>query len=213
MAFLNDKEKIVIQQRFEKLNKTVTLINFTQEFACQFCRETHQVAQEVSALSDKIKLEVYDFQRDKDMAQKYQIDKIPAIVVLSDKEVGIRFYGIPSGYEFTSLLDAIEMVSTGITHLSHDVINKVLEINRDVHLQIFVTPTCPFCPGAVRTGHAMALLNKHIKADVIELIEFPHLAQKYNVNGVPRIVINDNDHFEGALPDRIYLAKVLKAIK
>jgi glutaredoxin-like protein len=213
MAFLNDKEKIAIKKRFEKLDKTVTLINFTQEFACQFCRETHQVAQEVAELSDKITLDVHDFQHDIDIAQKYNIDKIPAIVVLSDKDVGIRFYGIPSGYEFTSLLDAIEMVSTGITHLSHDVINKVLEINRDVHLQIFVTPTCPYCPGAVRTGHAMAFLNEHIKADVIELIEFPHLAQKYNVIGVPRVVINENDFFEGALPDRIYLAKIFKAVK
>lgn len=213
MAFLNENERTIIRKRFENLEKAVTLINFTQEFACRFCRETNQVAEEVAALSDKITLNVPDFQQNKEMAQQYHVDKIPAIIVMSEKDVGIKFYGIPSGYEFTSLLEAIEMVSTGKPRLSHDVINKVKEIDRDLHLQIFITPTCPYCPAAVQTGHAMALINERIKADMVEMIEFPHLGQKYNITGVPSVVINENHQFEGALPDRIYLAKILRAIK
>ena len=113
MALLREKDVETLKKRFENLDKAVKIVNFTQELECQYCRETRGLLEEVAALSDKINLEVYNFQIDKGKAAEFKVDKIPATVVMGDKDAGIRFYGIPSGYEFASLLESIEMVSTG----------------------------------------------------------------------------------------------------
>lgn len=213
MNFLKEKDKQEIIKRFENLKDKVKILFFTQELDCQYCRETGQLLKELSELSDKIKLETYNFINDKEIADKFGIDKVPGIVVMSeDIDYGIRYYGIPAGYEFSSLLESIEMISTGDTQLSQDVIEKVKTINKPVHIQVFVTPTCPYCPSAVLMGHALAILNRNIRADMVEATEFPQLAYKYNVRGVPRVVINENHFFEGALPENLYVDEVLHAI-
>ena len=213
MAFLKEKDTLALKKRFESLEQTVNIINFTQEIECQYCRETRLLLEEVAALSDKIELQVYNFQLDLDVSKKYNIDKIPATVVMADKDVGIRFFGIPGGYEFASLLESIELVSTGRTPLKNDILEKAQAINKDVHIQIFVTPTCPNCPPAVVFGHALAQANPKIKADMIEATEFPHLANKYGVMGVPKVVINEDVFFDGALREQAYLDKVLEAVQ
>ena len=213
MNFLKDKDKETLKARFKDLDKPVNLIYFTQELECQYCRETRILLEEVADLSEKITLQVYNLLVDKEKAQEYNIDKIPATVVMADKDVGIRFYGIPSGYEFASLLEGMELVSTEKSPLSQSTIDKVKSLDKDVHIQVFVTPTCPYCPGAVITGHALALANPNIKADMVEATEFPHLANKYGVMGVPRVVINEDTFFEGALPEAAYIDKVYEAIK
>lgn len=169
--------------------------------------------EELVQTSNKLKLEVYNFVIDKDKVELYGIDKIPAIVILEgDKDFGIRYYGIPSGYEFASLLEDIKMVGTGEVDLNDNLIERVKAIDKDVHLQVYVTPTCPYCPRAVIAAHKFAYLNPKIKADMVEATEFPHLARKYNVMGVPRTVINENDFIEGAVPEDMLLDKIYENI-
>jgi glutaredoxin-like protein len=141
IAFLREKDVETLKQRFAGLDKPVKIINFTQELECQFCRETRQLLEEVAALSDKISLEVHNFQIDKEKSVDFQIDKIPATVVMANEDVGIRFYGIPSGYEFASLLESIDMVSTGKSQLSKETLDKISSIDQNVHIQVFTTPT------------------------------------------------------------------------
>jgi glutaredoxin-like protein len=140
MALLKDSDKDAIRQQFEQLTGDVKLINFTQELECQYCRETSQIVKEVSQLSDKITAETYNFVSDKEIAEKFNIDKIPATVVMGEEDKGIRFYGIPSGYEFSSLLESIKMVSTGDSGLGKMSKEILGELKEPVHLQIFVTP-------------------------------------------------------------------------
>ena len=47
---------------------------------------------------------------------------------------------------------------------------------------------------------------------MVEATEFPHLAQKYQVMGVPRSVINENTHVEGAAPEAMVLEKIREAL-
>ncbi len=213
MGFLKEKDAQNIRKRFIKLEKPVRIINFTQEIECQFCRETRMLLEEVAELSDKITLEVYNFQLESDKAKDFYIDKIPATVIMSDEDIGIRYYGIPSGYEFASLLESIEMVSRDISPLSKSILEKLKRIDKKVHIQVFVTPTCPRCPSAVVTGFALAHASPLITADMVEATEFPHLANKYGVMGVPRVVINEDTFFEGALPEVAYVDKVLEALR
>jgi len=141
MALLNDSIRAEVQKRFKELKDPVKIINFTQEIECQYCTETRRLMEEIAGLSDKLSLDVYDFVTDKDKAQKYNIDKIPATVIVGDKDYGVRFFGIPSGYEFVNVLESIVMVSKRESGLSAETKKKLATLKKPLHLQVFVTPT------------------------------------------------------------------------
>lgn len=210
MGFLQEKDREYIRKIFTALKDDVQIIYFTQELECQFCRETRQILEELSALSDKIHLQVYNFVTDKELAEKYKIDKIPATVIASVKDFGIRYYGIPSGYEFSSLLEDIIDVSNGDSGLSEPARNLLKSIKEPVHLQVFVTPTCPYCPQAVRLAHKIAIENEYITADMVEATEFPHLAMRYNVRGVPKTMIGEHTSIEGAMQEIKFIEKLVE---
>ena len=216
MALLADKDRKYLKEKFQTLHQSVKLVVFTQEMECEYCRETRELAEELSKLSDKINVEVIPFDPEGEAAQRYRVDKIPAIALIADGEkpvdYGIRFYGIPSGYEFSTLIEDILMVSAGDTGLTPKTKAALAQLTKPVHLQVFITPTCPYCPRAVHLAHQMAMESPQIRADMVEAIEFPHLSNKYHVMGVPRTVINDDYHIEGAAPEGMVLAKLLEAL-
>lgn len=142
MPLIADKDREQVQKIFaENLAAPVKLVMFTQEFECDFCAETRQLVEELSATSDLLQAEVYDFLADKAVAESYGVDKIPAIAVVGEKDYGVRFYGIPSGYEFSTLIEDIISVSRGESGLSEATVAAVAGIRTPVHLQVFVTPT------------------------------------------------------------------------
>jgi len=170
--------------------------------------------EELAELSDLITLEKYHFLTDKEKAEEYKIDKIPATIVMSeDKDYGIRYFGIPSGYEFASLLEDILMISAGDSGLEPESREKLAKLEKPVHIQVFVTPTCPYCPMAVRLAHQIAFESDKVRGDMIEVTEFPHLGNKYGVMGVPKSVFNEKVELEGAVPEPHYVEKVIEASK
>lgn len=216
MALLQESDRKVLEEKFAELTNPVKVVVFTQEMECQYCKETRQLAEEVAELSDMITLETYDFVAHKEIAEQYNVDKIPATIIMTGgdapKDYGIRFFGIPSGYEFASIIEDIMMVGEGETGLSGEMKAWVAELDSPVHMQVFVTPTCPYCPQAVLLGHKLAMESDMITADMVEAIEFPHLSNKYAVQGVPRTVINETVHMEGAAPEPMLLAKLKQAV-
>jgi len=123
MSFIVGEDAKAVREVLKSLPKKVKIVYFTQELECQYCRETKQLLTELEELSeDKLELQVYNFVNDKVQAEKYRIDKIPATVILDEKgkDYGIRYYGIPSGYEFSSLLEDIQMVAKGEPDVSED---------------------------------------------------------------------------------------------
>ena len=213
MPILEDKAKKQARDELRKLTEEVKLILFTQEIECQFCLQTRQLLEEVSALSDKIRLTVYNFILDKDAVKKYGIDKIPATVVEGKLDYGIRFYGFPAGYEFLPLIESIIDVSRRATDLSALSKKTIANLSQPVHIQVFTTPTCPYCPAAVRMSHKLVIESDQITADMIEAVEFPHLVEKYRVSGVPKVVINERVEFVGALPEEAFVAQVMESQK
>ena len=213
MALLKDEVQNEARERFKKLTGPVRLVNFTQKIECHYCEETRRLIEEIASLSPKISSQIYDFTLDKEKAQQYKIDKIPAIVVEAEKDYGIRFFGIPGGYEFNSFISAIYDVSRKATDLSVESKDKISKIDKPVHIQVFVTLTCPYCPAAVEMAHKLALESEYITSDMVESAEFPHLVNKYGVMGVPKVVINEEFGFEGALPETSFVEEVVKASK
>jgi len=205
----DDKKELLVNEFKEKLEKPVKILMFTQEVECRFCSDTRQLVQELAALNGKITVEVYDFVADAAKAREYGIDKIPALAIVGEKDYGVRIYGVPYGYEFQTLVNAVINVSKGKTDLSEKTRAILGESKSPVHIQVFVRLTCPHCPAAASIAHKLAIESDLIRADVIDGGEFPHLAQKYAVIGVPKVVINDKIEFVGAFSEDLFAEHVL----
>ena len=212
MPILNESILNRLREELEELSGKVKLLVFTQELECEYCRQNTSLAQELASLSEKLAIEIYNFALDKEAVERYGVDKIPALVVEGEKDYGIRFYGVPAGYELASLLEAIKAVSAGESGLAPEIKETLKGLKEPLHLQVFVTLTCPYCPMAVQLAQRMALESDMVRADLVEASEFPHLVQRYNVFAVPKTVVNEKTSFEGALPEQRFLEQILKAI-
>lgn len=213
MALLNDEIREEVKAALADIKTPVTLKVFTQRFECQYCKETRELVQEVAALNDRLSVEVYDFEKDKAVADSLGIDKVPAVAIIGAKDYGIRMFGIPSGYEFGSLIEAIRLVSAGDSGLSPATRKQIAQLKKPIKIQVFITPTCPYCPRAVMLAYQMAVESDLIQSHMVEVIEFPHLGNKYQVMGVPRTVIDETIHIEGAVPEPMLMREFAKLLK
>jgi glutaredoxin-like protein len=210
---IEDKILDEIKNMFQTIETNVTLHMFTRKDHCLLCNETLSLVEQVAAQSDKVILDHCECDINSEKAQKYRIERHPAIVVEGTGKGLIRFYGIPSGYEFGSLIESIIMSSkTNGSDLDAEMIEEIKAIDKPVHLQVFVTPTCPYCPTAVLNAFKLAMLNENITADMIEATEFQELSMKYRVQGVPKTVINDEWDVVGGVPPQALMAKVREAL-
>jgi len=202
MAFLDDSNREKIQDFLKAMQDKVEVIYFTQEMECDICKQTRQFLSEISELNDNLVLTIYDFVNDNDKAKELGVEQIPAIVLKNKggSNTGIKFYGLPGGYEINSFLTSLVEVSGNKEEVELDIQKRIDKIEKEINIKVFVTLSCPYCPTAVVNSHKLALENKNISAEMIESSAFPHLANKYNVTGVPKIIINDKEELTGAQP-------------
>jgi len=212
MALLQEKDREYLRGEFAKLTEPVKLILFSEEEGCASCADTRQLLEETAELGEKIELEVYDMRSDSGKAEEYGVNRAPTVIVEGDRDFGIRFIGIPSGYEYSSLIEDIIDVGTGKTELSDATRGALSELDEPVYIQVFVTPSCPYCPRAVRTAHMMAIESDKVTADMVMANEFPQLANRYSVMAVPKVIINEETSFEGAIPEEDFLSFVRQAV-
>lgn len=209
-----------IQQAFDEIEHPVQVLLFTSKETCDYCSETKELLEEVVILNDKIELVIHDIDQEPEIASLYSVTNAPGIVIAArdDQEVknlGIQFSGIPSGHEFSTLINDILMVSRRDSGLDAKTREYLKNLDTPLHLQVFVTPTCPYCPRAVLLAHQMAMENpKMILAEGVEATEFPELANRFNVRGVPQTVINAGvGMVVGAVPEQQLLAQIQQALQ
>jgi alkyl hydroperoxide reductase subunit AhpF len=142
MAILQPRDEQAVRKELEKLGGPVKLIVFSQELeAADLCRQNEQLMKEVAALSDKVSVEVLNPQIDRERAAAYGVEQVPATVVEGGRDYGLLFLGIPSGYEFSNLLDSMIAASTGETALTAATKESLATLASDVHIKVFSTPT------------------------------------------------------------------------
>jgi len=216
---LNDEITGQIKQIFGQLKEPVQILFFASKDQCDLCNETRALLDEVVALDARLGVSAYDLQADADVAKKFNVDRAPGIVIAAknDSQImdyGIQYSGIPSGHEFSTLINDILLVSGRDSGLSPQTREFLQKLDKPVHFQVFVTPTCPYCPQAVILAHRMAMENPGmIRAEGVEATEFPELANQFGVSGVPQTTINAGaGTVIGAVPEKQLLAEIQQAL-
>jgi glutaredoxin-like protein len=143
---LNDDIVKQIREVFDGLKNPVHIMFFGSQLDCQYCDDTRQLIEEVAALSDLMSLEIYDMEADADLAARYHVDKAPGVVIAAKEgdqvtDFGVRLAGIPSGHEFTSLIQDIVLVSNRDSGLNPQTRKFLKGLDKPILLQVFVTPT------------------------------------------------------------------------
>jgi glutaredoxin-like protein len=212
VPLIQDDVAAELKKEFAALTGPVRLAVFSQALADPESAQLKRMVEELAALDARLSAESYNFVLDKEKAEALGVARIPAVAILgAEKDYGIRFYGLPAGYAFGILVDAILDVSRGDSGLAPETRAALAELARPVHLQVFSTPTCPFCPRAVRLAYQFALESDKVSADGIEVTGFPDLARRYRISSVPKTVVADGVEFVGAQPEAVLLQHVQQA--
>ena len=179
--------------------------------ACELCEETRALLEDVASLSDRITLTVHDIGAEPGLARELGVTRVPTLVLRGAARGVVRYLGIPAGLEFATLLGDLAVVSRGTTSLGDATRAKLATLAQPVHVQVFITPTCPYCPRVASLAHQAAVESAQVIADVIEVGEFPDLAERYHVHGVPKVVINETVELVGAQTEAAFVDAVLGA--
>jgi glutaredoxin-like protein len=180
---------------------------------CAYCKPTQQLLQELASLSDLISLRVHIFDEAAEERTKFGVERIPGIVLRSTSidATSFKFYGMPGGTEFPAFLEAIVDISRGEILLPEESIRELSKVQDDIRVRVFVTPTCGYCPQMMRLAYQLSLANPRVKAEVIEVNEFPDLGDRYQVKAVPLTVIGDKVAIPGAMPPDALIEQLVKA--
>jgi glutaredoxin-like protein len=210
-------EKVIqqVQKAFSELNRPVLLRAYVRSDNCETCAELLALVEELAATHEKLSVDIVEVQP----GVADDVLGVPAIRLLAGmadgtwQDYGVQFYGTPSGYEFTSLVTSVVLVSKGDSGLAPGSRQALAGLTGDVDLQVFVTPTCPYCPRAVILAHQMAIESTRVRAAMVEAMEFPEESMRHGVSGVPHSVINETAHVVGALPEPQFLAEILAVVE
>jgi glutaredoxin-like protein len=210
MTFLPQADREVLERTLSGLAEPVRLVFFTQTFGCEACAATGRILAELASLSERIALEEHNLVLEKDLAAEYGIDRAPTVVVTREGGRRLTYVGAPAGYEFAALVEAVKLVSSGDSGLSEENRARLEGVSRPMTIAVFVTPTCVYCPQAVTLAWRLAIENANIRALAIEASEFPDLARRYRVSGVPKTIVDDRIEIFGALPEDQFVDQVLQ---
>lgn len=140
MLFTAEEEQ-EIKKRLSEITNDVKLVLFTQTFNCDTCVETEALMRAVCELSERLKLEILNPHVNRERAEQYKVERVPALIVEGDRDYGIRYFGAPGGYEFASLLEDLVAVGKRESGLSEASKEKIRALTEPLHLKVFVTPT------------------------------------------------------------------------
>jgi glutaredoxin-like protein len=189
----------------------VRLIFFEQSIGCEMCAPTRRVLEQIAADDPDVTLEVLNLVLDREKAAEYGVDRVPAIIIGAAEGERIRYYGAPLGNELPTLLQAISMARTGETGLSEQSQAQLKTLSTAVSLQVFFTPTCIYCPRMISLANQAAIASPLVSTVAIDATEFPDLVRRYNVNGVPKTIVNDTTEIMGAAPEQEFIAAIMGA--
>jgi glutaredoxin-like protein len=214
MGIFRESEQRAVRELLVKLEREVELVlvlgpeqtPLPGARDIDFAAETRKLVEGLTELGDLVSARVTD-------EPELGVERFPAIAVLADgDDTGIRYYGLPWGYELSSLVGAVVEAGRPESSLHEWSLQLLDGLERDVAIEVFVTPTCPHCPPAVLLAYRAALASPHVTAAAVEATEFPALADAMEVYSVPAIVIDGVPRYDGAVPERVFFQRLLEYV-
>ena len=214
---LDPDMKEALKEALQDMRGPVEALVFVKD-KCYYCEETKKLLQhfvEASPEVDGRKLfsyRVIHLDKDREEAQKYGINRAPTVAFIDGY---IRYTGIPSGEEIRSLVETIIRLSEGNPGLEDESREKLKQLNKQVKVEVIITPSCPYCPYAALMANMVAFESylqgkKLVIADTVEAYENPDIADKYHVMSVPAIAINETVAFVGLPYEQDFVDKILE---
>lgn len=220
MAMIAESEAQLLRAHFERVLSGPVRIDLfvepeTGHFRvvdeCGSCGEVRELMEELAALSDKLELRLHVLSQESGEARRLGVERVPAIVLSGASRGAARFTGMPLGSELTGLLEALVDVSRGDSGLDDEARRALSELKGELRLVLFVSASCPYCPQVARLVHRLAVQSEKLTAEVIDLDEFPGLAEHHGVLGVPTLLVNGELALAGAHPESRLLGVLARA--
>lgn len=202
-----------LKKNLADMQGSVTLIFFKPKEGYAYNELLSNLSANIKAINPKLSLEIRTLSSSDPKAKEYGVDAAPAIILEGKEKRFVRYFGLPLSNELTAFLLDIKDISRGGPQLSKELIEKIKSVSFPVHLQVFTTPDCSFCPQAVKVAHDFAMINQKIVSDMVDTTTFSQLAKKFNVTNVPTTVINGKTEIVGAFPSEVVLKKILDSQK
>lgn len=161
--------------------------------------ELEKIMKEVSAISDKIKLSVYEKGENIELENKIKGEKFPTAALLNKDGdfTGIKYSSVPGGHEFNSFILALYNAAGPGQKLSETTLSNIKKITSPIDIKIGISLSCTRCPETVQSAQKIAVENRNVNVEVIDIFTFPEFREKYNIMSVPAMVINDKDLYFG----------------
>jgi glutaredoxin-like protein len=192
-----------------KLGGAVRVRVFAIPGHCVFCNTAEELVCRLAEMSEKIIVLRSGFDPEDPAAKDYGIDRHPAIIIHGKQDYGVRFFGVPIGYQFGVFVEDLVMASSGMTDLSEEVKIKLRSVKRPVSIQVYTLPDCPGSPRMARAAHKFSIENGNITADVVDVLEFGELAAEMGVLETPKTMVNGKVEIQGVIRERELVERIL----
>ena len=198
-SLLNDAIRGQLKGIFERMATDVTLVSIVDESMPKSV-ELRDFLAEIAELGDKVHLELHKKGENTEVEEKIHADKYPVVALLnhSGEYSGVKFHGVPGGHELNSFILAIYNLAGPGQAIDADIAESIKAIDKNVNIKVMVSLACHYCPDVVVGAQRIAIMNKHVEAEMVDISQFPELKTKYKVMSVPAMIINDEDVIFGA---------------
>ena len=198
-SLLNDELRAQLQGVLSRLEKEVTLITIVDEHNPKSI-ELRDLLLDISDLGEKVNIEVYTKGQNKDIEAQYKVERYPVVFLLDHTKTysGVKFYGVPGGHELNSFILALYNLAGPGQGINEQVLTDIKNLNQGTNIKICVSLSCHLCPDVVVAAQRIAMENKNIETEMIDISLFKELKDQYKVMSVPAIIINNEKVYFGA---------------
>ena len=196
---LNDGLRSQLKGVLARLEKNVTLVSIVDESNSKSI-ELRDLILDIADLDERVNAEVYNKGENVEVENKIHADKYPVVALLdSDKKYsGVKFHGVPGGHELNSFILAIYNLGSAGQQISEETLNNIKKIDKDINIKVCVSLSCHLCPDVVVSSQRIAIENKKVEAEMIDISNFKEIKDKFKVMSVPAIIVNDEQIYFGA---------------
>ena len=194
---LNDGLRNQIKSILGMMENEVTLVSIVDE-SIDKSVEFMDLILDMSSLGDKLNVEIYKKSENLEMEEKINANKLPVVALLDKNKnySGVKFHGVPGGHELNSFILAIYNLAGPGQAIDGDLLKEIKEFDKETNIKVVVLLSCTLCPDVVVASQRLAMENKNIEAEMIELSLFEDIKKKYRIMSVPAIIVNDDKvHF------------------